>query len=258
MAVKQASPVNYYFETKDELINVNEFLGKEFSISYTGNIYCIKCGRKTKKSFSQGFCYPCFLSAPETEECVLRPELCQAHNGIARDMEYAQSHCLIDHFVYLAASESIKVGITRYTQIPIRWIDQGATFAIKIACTPNRYLAGVIETELKKHMTDKTNWRSMLTNKILTNPNFGETISLIYEKLPVELKQYLIHDQEVVKIEYPVQEYPEKVNSIDLDKESTIHNVLIGIKGQYLIFQGGHVINIRKYGGYEVKIKAGN
>ncbi len=159
--------VNYMLPIGDQVIYMNDFLGKNVYLEYLGEIHCIKCGRKTSKSFSQGFCYPCFVSAPETEECVLRPELCMAHQGIARDMEYAEKNCLAEHVVYLSVTSGLKVGVTRHSQVPTRWIDQGAVQAIELSRTPNRHTAGLIEVALKEHMKDKTNWRAMLKNEIL-------------------------------------------------------------------------------------------
>jgi hypothetical protein len=254
MPTEPGNPIQYYWLIDNQLFNVNQLLNKNLSIKYSGNIFCIRCGRKTSKSFSQGYCYPCFSSAPEAEECVLRPELCQAHIGIARDMDYAKQHCLIDHFVYLAASEQIKVGVTRNTQIPFRWIDQGASSAIKIARTHNRYTAGLIEVALKKFLPDKTNWRAMLTNKIDENPDFTKVIEMVRNVLPNELKQYLINNEQIEVLQYPVLEYPQKVQSLDFEKTPEIKGVLKGIKGQYLFFDGGRVINVRKFGGYEVEV----
>jgi len=141
----------YKFIIGEEKIELNQLIGHQFTLKYLNKINCIKCGKETNKSFAQGYCYSCFFSAPETEECVLRPELCQAHNGIARDINFAKKNCLIDHYVYLANTSGVKVGVTRNTQIPTRWLDQGAEQAIKLAKTPNRYLAGLIEVELKKN-----------------------------------------------------------------------------------------------------------
>jgi len=256
LRVEHTNPVNYYLRTENEEIYLNKFIGTQVSLNYSGEIFCISCGRKTNKSFGQGYCYPCFSTSPENEECVLRPELCQAHLGIARDMEYAKEHCLKDHFVYLAASSEIKVGVTRMSQIPTRWIDQGASSAIKIACTPNRFLAGQIEVSLKKHFTDKTNWRAMLTNKIIVNPNFGSSIEIINSVLEPDLKQFLLKGEFINEIHYPVNQYPEKVNSVSFDNEAQINGVLMGIKGQYLIFDGGRAINIRKHSGYKVSVNA--
>ena len=154
--------------------SVNDLIGKQITISFANRITCVGCGKDTKKSFAQGYCYPCFISVPQTEECVLRPELCKAHEGIARDMEYARDNCLVDQYVYLALSGGLKVGVTRYHQIPNRWVDQGATKAIKLLVAKNRFTAGLIEVALKKIMADKTNWRKMLMGNDDDIPLTGE------------------------------------------------------------------------------------
>jgi hypothetical protein len=247
--------VRYYLPLSNNEIFLNDHIGKKIELRFHRQINCIRCGRITSKSFAQGFCFPCFTSAPETEECVLRPELCRAHEGIARDMEYAREHCLIEHFVYLSFTGILKVGVTRYTQIPTRWIDQGATAAIKIACTPNRYTAGLIEVALKKNYADKTNWRNMLKD-------IPVGINLLKEKekaiafLPAPLNNYTLTGQEIVEINYPVSFFPPKVISTDFDKTPAISGILTGIKGQYLIFENGVVINIRKYAGYLIEFIA--
>jgi hypothetical protein len=167
-------------------------------------------------------------------------------------MKWSEDHCLQDHFVYLAISSGLKVGVTRSSQVPTRWIDQGAWKAIRLAKTPNRFLAGQIEVALKAQMSDKTNWRHMLTNEI------DRDINLVQEKndasgfLSKELSVYISTDNEILEIKYPVHQYPEKVKSLSFDKLNTIGGKLSGIKGQYLIFSDGSVLNIRKHNGYLV------
>ena len=246
--------VHYHLALSGQEIHMNDLIGKEVTIKYQNIINCIKCGRQTKKSFAQGYCYPCFITAPETEECVLRPELCRAHEGIARDMIFAEEHCLIDHFVYLALSSGVKVGVTRNHQVPHRWIDQGAWKAIKLAVTPNRYIAGIMEVGLKQYFTDKTNWRHMLTNKLATEMDLVKQKDRAIELLHPDLRVYAIDDDTVTEIKYPVIHYPEKVKSINLDTTSFINDTLTGIKGQYLIFDSGTVLNIRKHNGYLVEL----
>jgi hypothetical protein len=254
MDTKPGNPIEYYWQVNNEQMQVNELLDKSISLSFSGNLYCIKCGKKTSKLYQQGYCYSCFTTAPETEECVFRPELCKAHEGIARDMEYARQHCLIDHFVYLAATDQIKVGVTRSTQIPTRWIDQGASSAIIIAKTPNRYLAGEIEVALKNFFPDKTNWRAMLTNSVLAHPDYEEALRKIPILLPDILHQYLLGNQSIEMLYYPVIAYPNKVTNIDLLKTPEVSGIIKGIKGQYLIFDDGKVLNIRRHSGFEVDI----
>lgn len=257
MRSELAEPVKYYLPIGDKELNMNDFLGKEISLEYMGEIHCIKCGRKTNKSFSQGFCYPCFVSAPETEECVLRPELCLAHEGKARDMEYAERNCLTEQVVYLSVTSGLKVGVTRNTQVPTRWIDQGAVLAIELSRTPNRYTAGLVEVALKAYMKDKTNWRAMLKNEISFEGDLLKEKDRAIDLLPAELTEYRSGNDQITYIQYPVIQFPKKVSSLNFDKDPIVRGKLTGIKGQYLIFDDESVINIRKFGGYLVKISSG-
>jgi len=235
---------------------MNKLIGQTISINHLKTINCIKCNRETKKSFGQGYCYPCFISVPETEACVLRPELCQAHEGIARDMDFAKNSCLTDHYVYLAISSCLKVGVTRHTQVPVRWLDQGASHALILAKTPNRFLAGQIEVALKNMYADRSNWRKLLTSDGLVmdlNLEKGK----IEELLPFDLRQYITDDDYIYRINYPLSEYPLKVSPVNLDKGQSVQDELTGIKGQYLLFRNGTVMNVRKYNGYLVDIRVG-
>jgi Protein of unknown function (DUF2797). len=253
MATELNTPIHYHLRLGDDRIDMNQLLGAQVSIAWKNEIRCLNCGKVTQKSFGQGYCYPCFISIPETEECVLNPELCRAHEGVARDMDWAREHCLQDHFVYLALSSEVKVGVTRQSQIPTRWIDQGASRATKLAKTPNRHLAGLIEVELKKHLTDKTNWRSMLMNKIANHVSLAEEKKRVSLLISKELQQYISEDDTVYDLQYPFLSVPQKVTSINLEKQP-LQGKLNGIKGQYLIFDQGNVINVRKYGGYIIEL----
>jgi len=255
MKAFQEKVVQYFLPLGTEKIDMNELLGTQFQMEYLGHIHCIKCGRETRKSFSQGFCYPCFTTAPETEECVLRPELCRAHEGLARDMEYARNHCLTDQVVYLSLTSGVKVGVTRNTQIPTRWIDQGAIRAVEFARTPNRYTAGLLEVAMKEHIADKTNWRLMLSG---SDPGVSDLIrekQRLLSLVPADLVSYLQKDTQVVELEYPVLQYPEKIKSLNFDKDPVVSGKLMGIKGQYLILDQNRVINMRKFGGYQVQFR---
>ena len=255
METKLANPVEYELPLGDELIYMNHFIGKYIAFKWLKEIYCVVCGKKTNKSFSQGFCYPCFLNAPETSECIFRPELCQAQDGIARDMEWAKNHCLQEHYVYLAISSGVKVGVTRSEQIPTRWIDQGAWQAIKLAKTPNRYTAGLIEVALKAHISDRTNWQRMLKNQLIEGVDLTATKKEMIAHLPSELQNYISEENDITEINYPVNEYPEKVKSLSFDKLEEITGRLWGVKGQYLIFDDGTVLNMRKHTGYMVELE---
>jgi hypothetical protein len=64
----------------------------------------------------------------------------------------------------------------------------------------------------------------------------------------------LIYDGTQENFNFPVQEYPTKVVSFNLDKNPVAQGTLMGIKGQYLILDSG-VINLRKYGSYLVSVE---
>lgn len=248
--------VQYTLLDQDQnVVDFNALIGQNIKISFTGQINCIHCSRKTRSSFGQGFCYACFQTVPQASPAVTRPELDQAHLGISRDMEWAKKNSLVDHYVYLAVSSSLKVGITRHTQIPTRWIDQGASQAIRIAKVPYRQLSGLIEVELKKQFADKTNWRKMLTNAIDPNIDLYAERDKAHVMLKGKFDEYLI-DDEITNIKFPVLEYPKKVTSISLDKTPDIEGKLVGIKGQYLIFEDSRVFNVRKHNGYFVNIES--
>lgn len=254
MQVEFADPVRYFLKLGEDKHLVNDWIGKELRMEYTGNIFCINCGRKTSKSFNQGFCFPCFRDAPQNAECIIRPELCRAHLGEGRDPEWEEKHHNQPHVVYLAVTAKPKVGVTRATNVPSRWIDQGAWKAVKLAETPNRFEAGRIEVDLKQYFTDKTAWQSMLKNELANELEVLETKNKMQELMDNQYNQYDSSDDEVYEINYPVLEYPSKVKSHNLDKNPVLEGKLMGVKGQYWIFEDGIVINIRKYGGYEVEL----
>jgi len=255
MRTENDNVVKYYLTLGDKSLLVNDLIGKKIRISYTGTINCIKCGRKTNKSFAQGFCYPCFLSAPEADPGIMRPELDMAHKGISRDMEWAKTFSLADHFVYLAYSSNLKVGVTRFNQIPTRWIDQGAVKAIIVAKTPYRNLAGQIEVALKEHYADKTNWRKMLQNVTDVPVDFIAEKQRAISFLPEELQEYAYDIDDITNLSYPVEQYPEKVKSVNLEKTPVVEKTLAGIKAQYFIFDDNSVMNIRKYTGYKLELE---
>jgi hypothetical protein len=251
MSVILDSVVQYDLKI-DETIRMNEWVGKTIKLTWDGSIFCTACEKQTKKSFGEGFCYACFLNAPEATECNLRPELCRAHLGEGRDIAWEEKNHNQKHIVYLAASNKVKVGVTRITQIPTRWIDQGASFAIRIAETPNRYEAGILEVALKSFFTDKTNWQRMLKNELDESIDLLEEKWTLFDQLPSDLTKYFTEDDEIISINYPVLDFPVKVSSLSFDSTPTIEGKLMGIKGQYLIFEGGKVLNIRKHTGYSI------
>jgi len=261
MQVKLEQPVAYRLPLGDQTVELNSLLGRPIRLRYTGNIFCVHCGKATKKSFSQGYCYPCFIKLAQCDMCIMKPETCHYAAGTCREPAWGEQFCMQPHIVYLANSSGIKVGITREGQIPTRWIDQGAVQALPIFRVPSRYLSGLIEVILARHISDKTSWQQMLKNQVSPIDLQAERDrlwALCKTELDALIAQYgdqaieFLTDQPSVDIRYPVDQYPVKVASFNLDKTPEVAGVLHGIKGQYLLLDSG-VINIRKFTGYEVE-----
>ena len=261
LPVNSEDAVLYSMVLDEQVIGLNSYLGQDISLTYTGGIHCIHCQRKTNKSFSQGYCYPCFKSLPQCDLCIMSPEKCHYQAGTCRDEQWADEFCMQDHYVYLANSSALKVGITRGTQIPTRWIDQGAVQALPIFRVKQRHYAGLVEVLFKQHMADKTNWRGMLKGNpelldlsainAKTLPEVAEGISALQSEYGIDAVQFC--DQaETIEIQFPVLEFPTKVTSLNFDKTPQVNGRLMGIKGQYLLLDTG-VLNLRKFTGYQIQ-----
>lgn len=261
MRVWLEQPVRYELQLSGHIIPLNPLVGKPVSLRYTGKISCVHCGRVTKKSFNQGYCYPCFISLAQCDMCVLKPETCHYAAGTCREPDWGETHCMQSHFVYLANSSGIKVGITRQNQIPTRWIDQGAVQALPIFKTQWRHLAGLVEVVIAQHISDKTSWQQMLKNNVVPidliekRDELMETckagLADISQRFGPQAFELLLHEQ-VVELQYPVDRYPDKVKAFNLDAVPEVSGILEGIKGQYLLMDTG-VINLRKFSGYELE-----
>ncbi len=236
---------------KTPQVHLNPLLGSMISIEWTGKIICICCGKIIPKSYGQGFCYNCLMASPDASPCIMRPELCKGHLGKGRDMDWETENHIQPHTVYMAQTSGIKVGVTRSTQIPTRWIDQGAWRATILAEVPYRQLAGLIEVELKQFISDKTDWRKMLSNE-QDQTDLKELSKTMISFLPLALAPYARLDSPLVELQYPVLTYPNAPIGIALETVKIAQGILTGIRGQYLILDGFRVINMRKYSGYEV------
>jgi hypothetical protein len=256
--------VQYTLPVGEQQLALNPLIGKRLRVDFDGTINCIACGRKTKKSYSQGHCYPCSQRLASCDLCIMKPETCHYDKGTCREPEWGEAHCMQPHYVYLANTSGIKVGITRQTQIPTRWVDQGATEALPIFKVQTRYQSGLVEVMCKSHVADKTDWRRMLKGdgepKDLQAMR-DELIALCDSELADFSDRFgndalqALPDAEAVALRYPVDRYPQKVTALNLDKTPTVEGTLQGIKGQYLILDSG-VLNIRKYTGYQVTVEA--
>jgi len=249
-------------ESGKQSVELNPLIGKSITLSFSGTIACKHCGKKTKKSYAQGFCYPCMAKLAQCDLCIMKPETCHFHLGTCKEPGWGEKHCMVDHYVYLANSSGLKVGITRHTQLPTRWIDQGACQALPIFKVRTRLQSGLVETALAEFINDKTNWRAMLKGSpepldlkvkaIELMPKIAEKLA----ELRLEFGEDAITalDEEVQEINYPVSEYLTKISSFNFDKTNQVSGVLLGIKGQYLIFDKG-VINMRKFSSYQINIE---
>ncbi|TXR54964.1 DUF2797 domain-containing protein [Reinekea thalattae] len=256
----KGKPVDYFLPVGEFHVPLNPYIGKNIRLEYQGEIHCLHCGERTNKSFGQGFCYKHFTSLAQNDSCIMSPEQCHYHEGTCREPEWGERNCMQSHYVYLSNSSAIKVGITRGGQIPTRWIDQGATQAIAIARVTTRQLAGLLEVAFKEHVADKTHWQAMLKGAPTVLDMASERdrlFELAKPQLDALIAEHglvavqLLTNGEAYEFEFPVQQYPEKVKSFNLDKTDVVEGKLMGIKGQYLILDSG-VINIRRFGGYSV------
>ncbi|HKM14943.1 MAG TPA: DUF2797 domain-containing protein [Marinospirillum sp.] len=264
MATQHTTPISYELKLADgvgglQSLALNPCLGKTVSLEFSGNIYCVHCERKTNKSFSQGYCYPCFKMLAQCDTCMIKPEACHYHLGTCREPRWGEAHCFKPHLIYLASTTGLKVGITRETNNPTRWMDQGAIAALPLLKVTNRLASGLIETTLRQTIKDKTAWQRMLKNDVEDLDLVQEAQQVLADYQP-QLKEISNLEFEILALqpvifEYPVLEYPIKVKSLNLDKIPTVTGQLLGIKGQYLLLDTG-VINLRKYAGYEVRFSA--
>jgi hypothetical protein len=258
MKTETSTPVKYTLTMSGEVVDFTSLLGAELELTYTGKIFCQNCGKATKKSYSQGYCYPCTMRLAECDLCILKPETCHYHLGTCREPQWGLDNCMQPHIVYLANSSGLKVGITRKKQIPTRWIDQGAAQALPIIQVNSRLVSGQIEMIFKRLISDKTDWRKMLKGQ----PEPMDLLTIrgqLLEQLGEELKafEFELLEPQVWNFNYPINSYPDKVTSLSLDKTPNVRGKLNGIKGQYLIFDCG-VLNIRSHAGYEVEIEGEN
>lgn len=262
MLSRLEATVAYKISLGEELVELNPLIGQTIQLAYSGSIHCVNCGRKSNKSFSQGYCFPCFQRLAQCDSCIFQPEKCHFEQGTCREPSWGEKFCMQDHIVYLANSSGLKVGITRATQVPTRWVDQGATQALAIIRVRSRLQSGSVEVMFKQHVADKTNWRNMLKGDAVALDMHAEAKRLVAKCKPgIEALEAkfgffaisILNGVDPVSIDYPVIQYPEKIAALNFDKEPIIESKLMGIKGQYLIFEAG-VINLRRFSGYEISL----
>ena len=246
------NPVRYIIDFDNDLIFLNQIIGKKIKIHKTG--YCCLSCLENIQIFANGFCKKCFFESPIAGDWIMKPELSKAHLGIEdRDISYEKKVQLQNHIVYLSKTSGIKVGVTRSNNMSTRWIDQGAIEAVELIEVPNRYLAGVAEVKLKEKFSDKTNWRKMLTSNF-EEADIIKNKKIALDELGSEFEEFFKTDSEVMKFNYQIDKSIDSVKSVSLKKSDDIEGKLIGIKGQYLIFEDSSVFNVRSNEGYVVDI----
>ena len=247
------NPIEYFMDINGMQFKLNDYIGKNIRLEWQKKIICY-CGEEKKKVYRSGFCYNCYWTLPQASQSIFKPELCTAHLGIEeRDLEFEKKLQIADHYVYLANSSGLKVGITRATQVPTRWIDQGASQAIILALVPNRRFSGDIEVVLKEYVKDKTNWRKMLSSEP-DQLNLKEIKKDLITKVPNDYQKYIYNDDSITNIYFPVIKYPLKIKSLKLEKTNLIEGTINGIKGQYIFLDNDRVFNVRAHEGFIVNI----
>lgn len=248
------STIRYRLQLGEDLLLVNGLIGKKLKLTFEGGHTCF-CGELVPEVYRQNFCRECFFTKPEASPTIMKPELSKAHLGIEeRDLEFEKALQLQPHVVYLAKTDRIKVGVTRFSQVPYRWMDQGAQEAIKLLEVPNRYLAGEAEVALKDYFTDKTSWREMLKGTT-TQQSLLEARELALSKLPQHLAKHASASEEIWTLNYPLEHQLEKVQSLSLKSPGDAwEGQLFGIRGQYLVTSSG-VFNVRSHEGFMISLE---
>jgi hypothetical protein len=265
MAVWHENPVYYELRLGEHSVPLNPMLGQKVLLRHDGEIRCLSCNRGIKKTFRQGYCYPCSQRLAACDICIVKPELCHYEKGTCREPDWGERHCMQPHLVYLANTSAPKVGITRRGQTPTRWIDQGASQALAVLEVQSRHQSGLLEVVFADRVADKTNWRLMLAgrpenidlpalrNRLLAE--CGDEIRIIARRFG-RASGGILEDAESITIEYPVLDYPSKARALSFDKTANVEGVLLGIKGQYLLLDTG-VLNIRKFTSYHISFCTG-
>jgi len=248
--------VNYEIANRDEQMNLNPAIGKRIRIEFAGERSCIQCGRKVRKLYQNGYCFPCVTTLAECDLCIVKPHQCHYHLGTCRDPQFGDTQCMIPHYVYLADSSGVKVGLTRKGRQLTRWVDQGATSAMLFAEVPTRKMAGELEMEIAKHLPDKTDWRKMLRDTGDNDVDLRTIREEIIQWLNPDYHPYVLKENTgVVRFRYPRDElWTPMVKSITLDKQPILEALITGVKGQYLILDTG-VFNVRRHAGYHVNVE---
>ena len=256
LTAEAGDPVSYLLMTGADggpTLALNDVIGTGLEVRFLELITCWFCGTATPKSYGGGHCYQCFKRLARCDLCVMSPDRCHYHLGTCREPDWGESFCMQPHIVYLANSSGAKVGITRRGYQTGRWLDQGACQAVPILAAPTRQLAGLAEVSLAGYLPDRTDWRALVTRD-------AEPVDLLVLRDELHGKALLPDgvtwlDEQPVSFSYPVARYGHTVKRLRLDEQPLIGGNLIGVKGQYLLFEHG-VFNVRQHTAYHVRVTA--
>ncbi|MBV1906294.1 MAG: DUF2797 domain-containing protein [Pseudomonadales bacterium] len=261
MHVEHKSPASYHLPLGDGLVAMNELIGHRIRLEFLSKISCAHCGRVTKKSYAGGYCFPCFKKLAQCDLCVMSPDRCHYAKGTCREPAWGEEFCMQPHVLYLANSTGLKVGITRTSQMPTRWLDQGAVQAIVLMRTATRYQVGCVEKCLAEFVSDKTNWRKLITGDsqkvdmqaaaLALRSEAAENFTLLDEKFGADLVWE--EASEVHEFQYPVERYLDKAKTQKLKPDEALEGVLTGIRGQYLLLDSG-AFNVRSHTSHHVAL----
>jgi hypothetical protein len=235
---------------------MNEMVGKNIRMVATGDVRCILHGEKLSKTFGEGLCWNGFQDSSNASPCIIHPELCQAHEGVALrgDMEWETNNHLIPHVVYLSFTSGVKVGVTSERNLFSRWIDQGARQGLVFARVPYRQLAGEFEVMLKEYVSDKSNWKGMLQPLFMENFDLLAAKENLLFEIPDAYQDFIDDEDKVWNIQYPCEDRPVNPKTWKLNSGNVYEGKLKGIVGQYLILENQQVLNIRSHAGHEVEL----
>ena len=260
MRAELAAPINYALLLGDAVVPLNPLLGRYVRIRFEGKIDCRNCGVATAKSYGEGYCYPCFKTLARCDLCVVSPSRCHYAAGTCREPAWGDAYCMQEHLVYIANSAGAKVGITKRANLPGRWIDQGATQALVIVQTQTRHQAGCVEAALSRYISDRTDWRALI-KRGAPPLDLRDIAARLRETARVELAALDTRfpgalawvDQTPAAFEYPVTRYASRARVLSLGGRAELGGLLLGIKGQYLMFDTG-VFNVRRHCSYHVEV----
>ena len=232
---------------------LNAVLGRGVEIRFLDRITCRYCASVTKKSYGEGYCYPCFKHLARCDLCVVSPDRCHYHLGTCREPTWGESFCMQPHRVYLANTTGPKVGITRAGHELVRWIDQGASQGLLMCAARTRRLAGLVEVSFAEHITDRTDWRRLVSRDTAPVDLMGLREELKSKLGPLPEGVSWLQGQAPITLRYPMRRYGGKIRRLLLNKEPVVRGNLLGVKGQFLLFDHG-VFNVRQHTSYHVRV----